>query len=264
MSSRAVKNRPGVKRNRPGAVALSIFAVVVVFMAAMGIGVYTMVDSWFRDLPDYESADAFNTSYPTYVYAADRTTVLARFQLEYREPVALEQVNPLAVQATVATEDARFYEHAGVDYYGVMRALINNLTGGSLEGASTITQQFVRNTILSSEMDEISIKRKAREMYIATELEKLYSKNDILNMYLNTINYGSGAYGIEAASRTLKEYSPKAFEEFVDRIVAGKAEDGQFDNAEITIKDMGKIKEVLKNYLSQMYHERIAYPNRKK
>ena len=69
---------------------------------------------------------------------------------------------------------------------------------------------------------------------------------------------------IEAASRTLKEYSPKAFDEFVERIVQVKTEDGQFSNAEITIKDMGKIKEVLKNYLSQMYHERIAYPNRKK
>lgn len=69
---------------------------------------------------------------------------------------------------------------------------------------------------------------------------------------------------IEAASRTLKEYSPKAFDEFVEKIVEVKTADGQFDNAEITIKDMGKIKEVLKNYLSQMYHERIAYPNRKK
>ena len=69
---------------------------------------------------------------------------------------------------------------------------------------------------------------------------------------------------IEAASRTLKEYSPQAFDEFVERIVETKTEDGQFDNAEITIKDMGKVKDVLKNYLSQMYHERIAYPNRKK
>ncbi len=69
---------------------------------------------------------------------------------------------------------------------------------------------------------------------------------------------------IEAASRTLKEYSPQAFDEFVEKIVAVKEEEGQFENAEISIKDMVKVKEVLKNYLSQMYHERIAYPNRKK
>ena len=78
--------------------------------------------------------------------------------------------------------------------------VVNNLLGGELEGASTITQQFVRNTILSDEMTDISFKRKIREMYIALKLEEQYSKDEILLMYLNTINYGSGAYGIEAAS----------------------------------------------------------------
>ena len=75
------------------------------------------------------------------------------------------------------------------------------MTGGSLEGASTITQQFVRNTILADEMDDISIKRKVREAYIALEIEHQFTKDQILVMYLNTINYGSGAYGIEAASQ---------------------------------------------------------------
>ena len=202
MSSRSVKNRPGVRKKRPMAFVLSVLAVVVVLFGSAAFGLYTVVNSWFDDLPDYENADAFNTSLPTYVYAADRTTVIARFQLEYRVPVTLEQVNQHLIDATIAVEDARFYEHAGVDYYGIMRALVNNLTGGRLEGASTITQQFVRNTILSGEMDDISLRRKVREMYIATELEKIYTKDEILNMYLNTINYGSGAYGIEAAART--------------------------------------------------------------
>ena len=75
------------------------------------------------------------------------------------------------------------------------------MTGGSLEGASTITQQFVRNTILADEMDDISIKRKVREAYIALEIEHQFTKDQILVMYLNTINYSSGAYGIEAASQ---------------------------------------------------------------
>ena len=201
MSSRAVKKRPGVKRKSPLAAVLSVFAIIIVTFGAATYGVYTMVSSWFDDLPDYESAEAFNTSLPTYVYAADRSTVLARFQLEYRVPVTLDQVSQQAIQATIAIEDARFYEHSGVDYYGVVRALVNNLKGGRLEGASTITQQFVRNTILADEMDDISLRRKVREMYIATELEKKYSKDEILNMYLNTINYGSGAHGIEAAAR---------------------------------------------------------------
>ena len=202
MSSRSVKRRPGVKKKSPTAGVLSALAIVAIVLGAVGVSAYALVSSWFDDLPDYESADAFNTSLPTFVYAADRTTVLARLQLEYREPVELDQINPLLIQGTIATEDARFYEHEGIDYYGVMRALVNNLAGGRIEGASTITQQFVRNTILADEMDDITIKRKAREMFIATQLEKMYSKDEILSMYLNTINYGSGAYGVEAAART--------------------------------------------------------------
>ena len=201
MSSRSVKRRPGVKKKRPIVGVLSAFAIVVILMGAAAATAYALVNSWFQDLPDYESEDAFNFSLPTYVYAADRTTVLARLQLEYREPVTLDQISPYLIQGTIATEDARFYDHGGVDYYGIVRALVNNLTGGRLEGASTITQQFVRNTILADEMDDITVKRKAREMFIATELEKKHSKDEILNMYLNTINYGSGAYGVEAASR---------------------------------------------------------------
>ena len=114
--------------------------------------------------------------------------------------MALDQISEYVLKGTVATEDERFYTHSGVDYLGVARALVNNLMGGELEGASTITQQFVRNTILSDEMRDISFKRKIREMYISQKLEEQYSKDEILLMYLNTINYGSGAYGIEAAA----------------------------------------------------------------
>lgn len=201
MASRAFKKRPGARKKRSLAGVLSVVAVLFAIVLGTGIGVTSMLNSWFSDLPDYERADAFNTSLPTYVYAADRTTVLAKFQLENREPVEMDQISPLLVDAVVSTEDARFYEHSGIDYYGVMRALVNNLTGGSIEGASTITQQFVRNTILADEMDDISIKRKVREAYIAVKLEEMYNKDAILLMYLNTINFGAGAYGAEMAAQ---------------------------------------------------------------
>lgn len=201
MASRSRKNRLGVSKKNPIVGLLSVVAVLAAIVVS-GIGAtYSLVNSWFSDLPDYTDADSYNTSLPTYVYANDRETVLARFQLEYREPVELDQINPLLVQAVVATEDARFYEHSGIDYYGIVRALVNNLAGGSLEGASTITQQFVRNTILADEMEDISIRRKVREAYVATQLEKLYSKDEILLMYLNTINFGAGAHGAEAAAQ---------------------------------------------------------------
>ncbi|HAM15961.1 MAG TPA: glycosyl transferase [Eggerthellaceae bacterium] len=196
-----MKRRTGVIRRRRSAGWLAALAVAFCLAGACTAGAVALVASWFADLPDYRSADAFNTAYPTYVYASDRTTVLARLQLEYRNPVEMNQISPQLVNATIAVEDARFYDHAGVDYMGVMRALVRNLTGGRLEGGSTITQQFVRNTILAGEMDDITIKRKVREAYIATQVEQLYSKDEILLMYLNTINYGAGAHGVEAAAK---------------------------------------------------------------
>lgn len=167
------------------------------FLVIGGICLY-----WLQDLPDYSDADAFNTIKPTEVYASDRTTLLARFQLENRMPLtSLDQVSPYVVEGTVATEDERFYKHSGFDIIGIGRAVINNMTGGTLEGASTITQQLVRNTVLADEMTDITMKRKVREIFLATQMENLYSKDDVLLLYLNTINYGGGAYGIEAAAQ---------------------------------------------------------------
>ena len=196
-----MKNRLGVKKNRTFAGVLGIVAVILALFASCCLGAVLAMASWLSDLPDYRSADAFNTSMPTYVYASDQKTVLARFQLEYREPVAMADISPNLINATIAIEDARYYEHSGIDYYGVIRALVNNLAGGAIEGGSTITQQFVRNTILADEMEDISVRRKVREAYIAVQLEKMYSKDDVLLMYLNTINYGAGAHGIEAAAQ---------------------------------------------------------------
>jgi penicillin-binding protein 1A len=200
VASRAVKGRYHVKKKNGKAIVLSILAIFIAVCAACVIGVSMLVNSWLEDLPDYSSADAFNTSATSVVYASDGQTVLAEFQLENRDPVEMDEISPYVLEGTVATEDERFYSHGGVDLYGTARALVNNLVGGALEGGSTITQQLVRNTILSEEMTDISLKRKVREVYLATKLEEMYSKDEILLMYLNTINYGSGAYGIEAAS----------------------------------------------------------------
>ena len=105
------------------------------------------------------------------------------------------------LQGTVDVEDERFYEHGGIDLWGIARAAVATLGGGH-EGASTITQQLVRNTILQEEQFDSTIERKVREAYIAIKMEDMYSKDEILMMYLNTIYYGHGAYGIEAAAET--------------------------------------------------------------
>ncbi len=201
MGSRSIKNRPSVKKKHPFTGVLIALTVVASVLLAGFFGVYALCSSWLQDLPDYEDPDAFNTSLPTTVYASDGTTVLAKFQLENREEVTSDEISAYVLAGTVATEDERFYEHEGVDALGIARALVNNLMGGDLEGASTITQQLVRNTILASEMDTISLERKVREAYLAIKVEEMYSKEEILVMYLNTINYGSGAYGIQAAAQ---------------------------------------------------------------
>ncbi len=200
MASRAVKGRYHVKKKSGKVIALSILAVIIAVAVAFCIGGIALANSWLEDLPDYSNADQFSTSSTSVVYASDGETVLAEFQLENREPVELDQVSQYAKDATIATEDERFYQHNGVDLMGTIRAVVNNLMGRSREGGSSITQQLVRNTVLSEEMSEISFKRKIREMVLATKLEESYDKDDILLMYLNTINYGSGSYGIQAAA----------------------------------------------------------------
>lgn len=210
MGSRAIKGRYNVKKKNGKILALSILAIIVAIGVATVFSANQLVNTWLEDLPDYTNTDEFSTSSTSVVYASDGTTVLAEFQLENRTPVEINQISQYVLEGTVATEDERFYSHQGVDLYGTARAMVNTITGTSLEGGSTITQQLVRNTILSEEMTDISIKRKVREMYLAQKVEEMYTKDEILLMYLNTINYGSGAYGIEAAAQ--KYFSVSASE----------------------------------------------------
>ena len=166
-----------------------------------GVGAFVLANSWLEDLPDYTDPSAYDFSQKTEVYASDRTTLLAEFYVEDRDPVEMDDISDWVIKGTVATEDQRFYEHNGIDPQGILRAVAVNLFGIGHEGASTITQQLVRNTILASEASESTLKRKVREAYLAIKMEEQYSKDEILLMYLNTINYGSGVYGIQAASQ---------------------------------------------------------------
>ena len=176
----------------------AIAGVIIFGVVAAGI----VVSSWLSDLPDYSDLESYTESGITTIYANDRTTVLGKITLENRIDVDKSEISPYVLEGTVATEDERFYNHSGIDPVGIIRALFVNLNaGGTSEGASTITQQLVRNTVLLDEMTTRSVQRKVREMYIASKVEEQYSKDQILTMYLNVVNYGDGCYGIEAASR---------------------------------------------------------------
>lgn len=120
-----------------------------------------------------------------------------------RTYVTIDKISPYLVAATIATEDKEFYNHPGFDVFALLRALWQNYTSGEVvSGASTITQQLARALLLPGERFERSYERKAREIMLAAEITRRYTKDEILELYLNEANYGNLAYGIEAAAQT--------------------------------------------------------------
>jgi len=182
--------------------AVVLIAVLAISLTGVAAAVAT-VGSWLETVPDPNKPGAFEVAQATRIYSADGK-LLARLYLENRTVVPISKISSDLVDAVVAIEDERFYQHNGVDAVGLARAVVVNLQQGfGEEGASTITQQYIRNTILLDERTDISLARKVREAYLAMELEERYSKREILEMYLNAIYFGEGAYGAEAAARTL-------------------------------------------------------------
>ena len=134
----------------------------------------------------------------TIVYWSDGKTELGRIGAANRINVALSDVPLNAQRAVLAAEDRDFYDHGGISPAGIGRSLVNNITGGSLQGGSTITQQYARNAYLTQER---TFSRKINEVLLSFKLETTVSKDEILGDYLNTIYFGRGAYGIETASQ---------------------------------------------------------------
>ncbi|MFH0852081.1 MAG: PBP1A family penicillin-binding protein [bacterium] len=154
-----------------------------------------------RDLPDPTKIDQRQITQSTKIY--DRTGTVLLYDVhgeEKRTVVPLDQISKNLQNATIATEDANFYNHFGLDLKGIARAVWGVITGNrSAGGGSTITQQFIKKSMLT---DARSYSRKIKEWILSLELEAKYSKDEILGFYLNQIPYGSNAYGIEAAAQT--------------------------------------------------------------
>jgi len=143
-------------------------------------------------------AGGLNPDQPSIVYAMDGTPVGQLTDI-FRIPVDLSEVPPYLAQAYVASEDIRFYQHPGIDLIGIGRALVTNLLAGEIqEGGSTITQQVARMSFLSTKQ---TLNRKIQEAVLALLLERHYTKDEILSMYLNQIYLGQGAYGVGAGAR---------------------------------------------------------------
>ena len=151
-----------------------------------------------RDLPQIRSLESFAPSAVTRIYTADKV-LLAEVFLEKRDPVSLENIPRHLTNALVSTEDRKFYSHSGVDLKAIMRAIIKDIWAGEfVEGASTITQQLAKTFFLTPRK---TLVRKAKEALLAFQLERRYTKDEILEFYLNQVYFGSGAYGVESAAR---------------------------------------------------------------
>ena len=181
-------------------------ALVFVAAAALGSFVAGALLSIHAALPEAEEISAYTPRATTKLWSSEQQkdgtvehTLLARIYHENREPIELRDVPDYVWKATVAIEDRRFKGHRGVDPKRIVKAALVNIKRRDFtQGASTITQQLARNVWLTHEK---TILRKLKEALLAVELERKYSKDEILEMYLNQVCYGRGAYGIEAASQ---------------------------------------------------------------
>ncbi|MFC6490212.1 penicillin-binding protein 1A [Nitratireductor sp. GCM10026969] len=179
--------------------------VVLALVAAAGVALY--VGNLTKDLPDYEVLARYEPPVTTRIHASDGN-LMAEFARERRLYLPIQAIPDTVKEAFLSAEDKNFYSHPGVDATGLMRAVITNLQNlGSdrrLVGASTITQQVAKNFLLSSDQ---TIERKIREMILAFRIEQAYSKDRILELYLNEIWLGLGAYGIAGAALTYYDKS---------------------------------------------------------
>jgi penicillin-binding protein 1A len=188
-------------------------SAVVMFLAAAGVAGFFFWKA-ARDLPDYESLAKYEPPVMTRIHAHDGS-LMAEYARERRIFVPINVIPKLVIAAFLSAEDKRFYEHGGLDFAGIGRAVINNFQNWGKkrpEGASTITQQVAKNFLLSSEQ---KLDRKLKEAILAIRIERAYSKDKILELYLNEIYLGIGSYGVAAAALNYfsKELSELSIEE---------------------------------------------------
>ena len=175
------------------------FLIVAGLAVLFGAGTLAgIVAAYSRNLPDISRMADYQPASSTRIFARDGTQLASVFR-ENRVWVPLARIPEVVRDAVIANEDHNFYSHHGVDFGGIMRAAVADAMHQSLQGASTITQQLARKLFLN---DEPTISRKIQEALLAMEIERYYTKDEILERYLNMVYLGSGAYGVDAAAHT--------------------------------------------------------------
>ncbi len=174
----------------------------ILLILVLGAGAGGVLAVWYqisKVLPPDAALDSYRPPVGSKIYSSDGQ-LLAKLAVENREPIPLDKIPKDMQNAMVAIEDSRFYTHGGLDFWGIGRAVVTNVSGREMsQGASTITQQLARNMFLSSRK---KISRKLKEVLIAVQIERNWTKRQILEAYLNQVYFGAGAYGVKSASQT--------------------------------------------------------------
>ncbi|MFH1354240.1 MAG: PBP1A family penicillin-binding protein [bacterium] len=196
MATRRLSRPRHIRRTRR-----RLFPLAMAIFGATFLGLASTILWWSKDLPDSQSISDRSVVQSTKIFDRTGTHLLYEIGEVKRTRTALRDISPYIINATIATEDDQFYRHHGLDFFGIIRGVIlKPLSGQRAQGGSTITQQLIKNSILTPER---TFRRKAKEAVLALELEQRFTKDQILEMYLNEIPYGSQTYGVEAASQAL-------------------------------------------------------------
>jgi len=185
------------------------FFIGMLFVGVVIAGALFGVEAMgFSSLPSFEELENPQNSLASEIYAADGV-LLGKFYLEDRSNIDFDQIPKHLIDALVATEDRRFYDHSGIDFYGLSTAIYRNLRYGKMAGASTISQQLVKNLFTDKASNFAQrVLQKLQEWVIAVKLERSYTKDEILTMYFNTVHFGHITYGIKSASKKFYNLTP--------------------------------------------------------
>ena len=245
--------------------AFLLCLLVVGIAGVVGGGVF--VKKILDNTPEVSPADVKPSGYTTFVYADDGKTETQRFVASGANRVykTLDEIPEDLQHAFIAIEDERFYDHNGIDLQGIARAAMVGLTSGNFsEGASTLTQQLIKNNVFPEFTEEKTfydrLQRKIQEQFLALEIEKQMSKEEILEAYLNTINLGQNSLGVQSASQRYfgKDVSQLTLSECA--VIAGITQSPSGYNP-VTNPDANakRRQKVLGNMLDQGYIDQAAY-----
>ncbi len=237
-----------------------IFILVLSFSLLSAFFILAILWAFSNNLPDYKFLKNYKPAVSSKVYSGNGELV-NDFSTEKRIFVPYNAISEKVIKSFLSAEDKNFYSHPGVDAKGVLRAVINNISNivssKRLEGASTITQQVAKNFLLTN---EVSLNRKIKEAILAFRIERALSKERILELYLNQIYLGGGAYGVASASL---EYFDKSISELNYEEAALLAALPKAPSRYNPYKDMGLAKFrrdlVLKNLYENNYIKKIEY-----